>query len=143
MTATISLLEDILKGVTMGIISLEHLNEKTDDTDFKKAISVELEEYRKLANDAKTAIRATGHEPVGLGKIPKKASEISVNTNSKSDSSTEHYAQMIINGSTMGINKLSRQLRRFSCKADENATALARKTLETELKNISSMLEYI
>ncbi len=143
MTPSLSLLEDILKGATMGVVSIENLSNYVEDEQFSKVLIEELDEYRKIAIKAKEIIRKSGHEPIGLGKIPKKASAISIKLNIRYENSVAHFAQMMINGSTMGIDKLSRQIRRFSQKASEDALELAFELIKTELNNINSLINFL
>ncbi len=143
MTPSLSILEDILKGATMGVVSIENLQLYVDDAAFYDVLNEQLNEYRKVANNAKDLIRKSGHEPIGLGKFPKKASAISVKLNVRYENSTSHFAQMMINGSTMGVDKLCRQIRRFSHKASEEAMSLAYELIKTELNNINSLINYL
>lgn len=143
MTNTAKLLEAILKGAQMGAFAIEQLSEESQDSQFGELLKNQRKEYLKILNDAKTILRDNGREPVGLNIFAYKASVISVKMNVRAEKSVQHFAQMMITGSTMGINKLTEAYRKYYTNASSEAKELAKCALKTEINNVSSLLDFL
>ena len=66
----------------------------------------------------------------------------SVQMNTLADKSADHIAEMMIQGSIMGVIDMSRSLKRYS-QADSSVKKLGEKLIETEENNIQQMKGYL
>ena len=110
----VEFLNKIYENATMGGESVSMLVEKVKDKDVLLELQRQHSEYTKIAGDT---VKALAKEKA----IPKEQSPISkiglwsgVQMNTLTDRSNDKIAEMMIQGSTMGIIDLSRLMKEYS-----------------------------
>ena len=110
----VEFLNKIYENATMGGESVSMLVEKVKDKDVLLELQRQHSEYTKIAGDT---VKALSKEKA----IPKEQSPISkiglwsgVQMNTLTDRSNDKIAEMMIQGSTMGIIDLSRLMKEYS-----------------------------
>lgn len=136
------LLEVIYEGAQMGRDSIMQLVKASDDAEFRRALEVQQTEYQKIMDDAEGQIRALGAEPEGLGLIAKVSSGVMSAVKTLADDSVANMAEMMIQGSTMGVTKIKRRRGELE-EVGEGADRLADRLLRTEESNIESMKNFL
>lgn len=138
-----NLLNSIYKNTDMGITSIhELLVNGTRNQDFRDQITHQANEYSEIKYQAENLMKQKGITPQGVNSIAKKMADMSVKANVNSDISVAHCAQMMIKGSTMGINKIAKGMREND-NITEPERNLAEKLLATEQDNIKKLIRFL
>ncbi len=138
-----NLLNSIYKNTDMGITSInELLKNGTKNQAFREQIKHQSNEYQEINNQARNMLKENGLEPKGISGFSKLMSDMSIKANVSSDISVAHCAQMMIKGSTMGINKIAKGMRENNHISDKER-GLAEKLLSTEQENIKKLIRFL
>lgn len=138
----LDLLEKTYQNAKMGITAIEAVLDKASDREFYSDLNKQLQDYKMLAGKSKQQLRKNGVRPKdnSLYKSMMLKSNIKMNTMISSDDS--HIAQMVIQGSTMGVTQMTRLLH-ANRDADGISTQIARDFVKKEEDNINTMKNYL
>ena len=137
-----TLLGEVYKSVTMGVDSISTLIQKTTDTAMRSDLSTQLEEYQKFATVTKTKMYEKNFKVKESSIFAKIPAEVSMNVTTMMDNSNTKIAEMMINGSTMGVIGLTRTIRQTP-DASPDCTQLAREVVTFEENSINKMKTYL
>ena len=99
----LSLLEAVVQNTEMGKNTLEQIVPMTDDVQFKAELLRERNIYRELNQEAHTAIEACGGTAQGQSAMAKLNTKVSIGMKTITDKSTRSLAEMLTQGSGMGV----------------------------------------
>ena len=145
------LLNHIYQTAEMGREGIQSVLKYTDEPGLASALpgqqdtialSGQLTEYEKLQNAAGSLLQARGEAPKGLGPMAKASSEVMSTMKAMADRSPANIAEMMIQGSTMGVTKSLRTIRDCDVK-DVTVRRLADQLLKTEQANIEEMKRFL
>ena len=143
-TPVTELLNAIYKNVKMASDSLLNLMPKVKDEKLKNDMTVQLSVYEGFASRAAKLLAEEGGKPEEEGLMTKMGAKMGVMMNTMRDSTTSHLAEMIIEGSTMGMNDILKQIREAEQKdVSGEALRLARHLYEFEEKTAEDMKSYL
>ena len=111
MNSNKEMLNYIYQNSQMGVNTIEQLLKISDDENFKKHLQSQMEEYRSINNRAVGIIKDLGLEEKGVGTVAEISAYMMINMKTLMDKSSSHIAEMMINGSTMGIIQATRALK--------------------------------
>ena len=141
---TATLLQAIYKNVKMASDSILNLMPKVKDPKLKNDLTVELSVYEAYASRAAKLLAEEGAKPEEEGTVTKFASKWGSMMNTMIDSTSTHIAEMIVEGATMGVNDMLKQIRECeNTSVSESAMKLARDVCAYEEKTIEEMKEYL
>lgn len=146
MSATAEMLEKLYKNVKMGADSITALLPKieSEDAKFKSDLTMQLSGYEELATRINTILREAGEQPREDSLMTKMSAKMGTAMNTLMDDSVSHIADMIIQGSTMGITDTIKVLREYeNTSASEKSLALARDIIKFEEQNVERMKAYL
>lgn len=83
-----------------------------------------------------------GHNEKSLGMFDKLKTYLMINMQTMSDKSTSHLAQMLIEGSSMGVTNALQDLRKYE-DADTEILRLMRKLYKFEEKNVETYKAFL
>lgn len=135
-------LTKIYQNAKMGYDSISYVSKKTDDAELRDAILKQHAQYTDIASEATELLSAEDEIPRDKGPVSQACLWGSVQMNTMADSSSDHIAEMMMQGNMMGVIELSRDLRRFS-DVDAKVTKLAEKLIKTEEDNIQEMKKFL
>ncbi len=136
------LLNYINRNAKMGGDNLETLMPDVKDERLKETLQSQVAEYRTVEVQAKEKLAAAGEQPEDGSKITQFCCRVMINAKTMMDKSAEHIAEMVIQGSTMGIIDVTKQLKEHSdCNCD--AVNLAYRLKCIEQKNLDEMKHYL
>lgn len=138
----IKLLEHIYDGAQMGRDSISQLLKNAKNEQFRSALETQQEEYERLMKDAGEGLRQRGKEPEGISVMSKASSAVMSGAKMLMDDSVPNMAEMMIQGSTMGVTKLTRQLSETG-EVSPDVERLSERLLRTEESNIESMKNFL
>ncbi len=141
MLPEMELLQYIYKTADMGCEGI-HAVEKHAEEKLLAELQREDREYEEIRSEADTLIRRGGDEPSGAGMMAKVSSEVMTAGQMALDDSRSRIAEMMIQGTTMGIVKTIRHLRDYEGN-DEPTQSLGQKLLKTQEYNVEQMKKYL
>ena len=144
MNKTNEILERIYKNVKMGSESITTLLPKVGDDRMISDLTTQLTGYEDIACRASNLLRQCGlsaEEEGFMKKIPAKAG---IMMNIAIDATSSHIAEMMIQGSNMGIVDMTKYLneaKRYS--VSKEAVDLANEVVTFEENNIQRLKAYL
>ena len=136
------LLNHIYQTAEMGREGIQSVLKYTQEPKLVSALHSQLTEYEQLQNAAGSMLQARGEPPKGLGPMAKASSEVMSTMKAMTDRSATNIAEMMIQGSTMGVTKSLRTIRDCDVK-DGEVRRLADRLLKTEQANIEEMKRFL
>ncbi len=136
------LLNMIMKNSEMGCIGIDSVIKYTEDADLIKSLTNQRKEYDNIYKKAFSELNQHNYKPEHPGKAAVISSEAMSFVKTAADNSPSKIAEMMINGSTMGVTKIIKGMSGYSGSSD-NITALADKLLKTEQNNIEEMKRFL
>lgn len=128
----------------MGSDSIVKLLPKVSDGKFKTDLTDQLNGYESLAAKAKKRLKEMGAEAKEENPMIKLWSSIGMTMSTLTDSTDSHIAQMVAEGSTMGVTDGIKLLRDYeNTNVSEGALKLVREVIEFEEKNLERAKSYI
>lgn len=144
MNANIEMLNYIHKNAQMGQNSISHLLDIiTDDSNFRNLLERQFKEYKIIFDVAETALNKFGYEAKGTTSLQKLETYMMIDLKTINDKSSDHIAEMLIQGSTMGVIQITRRIKQFSGMLYKEVDTLANKLLATEQHNIEDCKQFL
>lgn len=144
MTAQCEIAAKIYKNMKMGSDSIEKLLDKVQDGQLKSAMMKQLNGYESFASKAKMMLSDNGEEAKEESPMTKFWATVGMKMNTMMDSSVSHIAEMMIEGSTMGITDTTKIINEYEGKEEcRDAVTLARDIVKFEQGNIEVMKKYL
>lgn len=142
MNENIEFLNAIYQNTRIGEQSIHTLLGHVEDSRLKQDMLDQLEGYAAFSQEAASQLQSAGAEQKPIGPIKKAAMTGSIQINAWRDHSKTHIAEMLIEGSTMGVIDLRENLSRYP-RAEHDALDLARNVIRFEEKNIERLKAYL
>ncbi|MDF2941669.1 MAG: hypothetical protein K0S01_527 [Herbinix sp.] len=138
----LDLLEKTYQNASIGITAIEAVLDKASDKEFSSELHKQLKDYQELADQSKSQLLKNGAEVKDKSFYDKTMMKGNVKMNTLIDSSDSHIAQMVIQGSTMGVTQMTKLLH-SSQGADGVSTQIAKDFIKREENNIEVMKNYL
>lgn len=143
-TKEAEMLDQLYKNVKMGSDSIIKLMNKVSDSKFKTDLTDQLNGYESFAAKAKARMKEMGSEAKEENPMTKLWSSIGMAMSTLTDSTDSHLAQMIAEGSTMGITDGIKLLRDYeNTDVSESSLKLVRDVIAFEERNLERAKKYI
>ncbi|SHH57943.1 hypothetical protein [Clostridium intestinale] len=142
MDGNIELLNYIYQNSEMGKDTLTQLIKMTTDENFKNNLQSQLNEYNSIFNEADEKLKSNNKESKSIGTLTKVSTYISINFNTLINKTPSHMAEMLIQGSTMGIIDITKKIKEYKSQ-DQTILGLANKLLQFEQKNIDELKKFL
>ena len=136
------LLTKIYQNARMGCDSISYVSEKSKDEDMRESLLEQHRKYSDIAQDATKLLNESGEPAKDKGPVSKAMIWSSVQMNTLADKTSDHIAEMMIQGSMMGVIDMSRNLKRYS-DTDKPVLSLGERLIEAEERNIQNMKSYL
>ena len=138
MDGNIELLNYIYQNSEIGKDTLTQLIKMTTDENFKNNLQSQLNEYNSIFNEADEKLKSNNKESKSIGTLTKVSTYISINFNTLINKTPSHMAEMLIQGSTMGIIDITKKIKEYKSQ-DQTILGLANKLLQFEQKYIDEL----
>lgn len=135
-------LTKIYQNARMGCDSISYVSEKSDDEKMKQSLLNQHEKYNEIAQSATELLNENGEPAKDKSPVSKAMVWSGVQMNTLTDKSPDHIAEMMIQGSMMGVIDMSRNLKRYS-DTDKPIKKLGEKLIEVEENNIQNMKTFL
>lgn len=101
----LTILNEVHKGITMGMASLELISDKTQDPNFKDDLSYQYNEYQHSLNDVNQKFKENDEIPDDVPINTKLMGWTGIQMNTIKDTSTSKLSEILIQGYDMGVIK--------------------------------------
>ncbi len=106
-----ALLSDVYRNVRMAEDSIINLMPKVTEEKLKNMLTIQISVYSAFSSRAAKALAEAGIKPEEENMMTKMGAKMGILMNTLKDSTQEHLAQMLIEGTTMGVGELLRAIR--------------------------------
>ncbi len=138
----VELLQFVYKTAEMGAKSLDDLLPSVGDSKLRAALGHQTREYREISASAAAMLKSHGETPKDPGLAARLSAEFMTAAKTMADSSASNIAQMVIQGSTMGVAKGIQHLNDYAGN-DPRVRSLAQTLIQTEEQNLDQMKKYL
>ena len=138
----IDMLKCIAQNAEMGCQGVTAVRKRIDNKAVDDLLLTQLTRYGKIFHAAGQMLRNRGESVHHISLVAKTMTRLSAQMDLRRDSTPSHVAEMMIKGSTMGVNKLVHNLREYD-RADSSVTLLAKKLLDTEEEHIRELRAFV
>jgi hypothetical protein len=137
-----SFLGAIYKNTKMGADAIINLLPKVKNDALRSDMTMQLDGYEKYAARAEEALMLRGVKAKEENLLTRMSARAGMAAKTMMDSTTSHIAEMMIDGSNMGITDATKLLNNYDTKDDE-AVRLARDVVRFEEHNLEMMKRYL
>lgn len=141
MLPEMELLQYVYKTADMGCEGIRAVHKHAEER-LQTALNQQMDEYEAIRGQADQMIRDHGDKPAGVGAMAKFSTGMMSDVQLAMDDSRSRIAEMMIQGTTMGIVKTIRHLRDYGGE-DVPTRQLAERLLSTQEKNVEKMKAYL
>ena len=131
MNQSIELLRDVVRTARDGDEGIRLVMEKTRDTAFREALFSEQEQYQAIERDAGRRLVGLGTQAEPESLMARAGMWMGMQMKTFTDTSTAHLANLLIQGSTMGVTELTRS-RNEHGEADAESVALCDRLIKAQ-----------
>ncbi len=143
-TKEAEMLESLYKNVKMGSDSIIKLMDKVSGEDFKAALTKQIDGYEKIAERIRKHLCSMGHRAKEENIMVKLWSSVGMAMETMTDSTDSHLAQLVAEGSSMGITDSIKLLRDYeNTSVSEEALGFAREVIKFEEHNLEVAKSFI
>lgn len=101
----LTILNELHKGVTMGMSSLELVSEKAEDSDLRDDLSYQYNQYQNTLDSVNNKFQEVGEIPDDVPMNTKIMGWTGIQFNTLTDTSNSKLSELLIQGYDMGIIK--------------------------------------
>lgn len=136
------MLRFIMKNAEMGCLGINDVKPYADGPGLRNALRSQNLEYGRIYHNAYNIMKHRGYSPSKVGRFVSAVASAKAKREMKNDSSSSHIAEMMIQGNTMGVQKIAQHIRQYDGK-NELVNNLANKLMSTQQANIEQMKSYL
>ncbi len=132
----------LYQNAEMGTDSIKHIFPKVHDNKLRGELRTQLSNYSDQTNMLSDRMRSQNMTPKPVSKMAKVMTSMGITLNCARDNSTQHIAEMLIQGTNMGIIKINKALNR-SVTAEPELIRAAQEMLSKEQRYIDDLKSYL
>lgn len=136
------LLSGIYKLSQTGMEATKAVLQKTEQTKLRSELEEQYNDYSDASAKAEQELVSNGVMPKDLDMLTKAMMWGSIKMNTLGDISPEHIAEIMINGTTMGIVDLTKHIGACT-NADENIRNYAKDFIQNEERHIENLKAFL
>ncbi len=137
-------MSEIYKNAKMGADAIINLLPHVRDDGMRSAMTRQLDGYEKYATRAAAHLASEGITPKEENWFARLSAKIGIAFNTMLDDSSSHIAEMMVEGSNMGITDLTKLLNHYESTGDtDEAVRLAHEVVSFEQHNLEIMKRYL
>ena len=103
MDKNLEVLKEVCKGVKMGMAAISYVSNKVDDDNFQNTLNHEYSMYNNILNKVEDAYSNYGKSPDDSSFKDKAMLWYGIQVNTIKDSTTTKLAELLVQGTNMGI----------------------------------------
>ena len=102
----------LYQNAEVGTGSIKKIFPKVHDTKLRGELRMQLSNYSSQTNTLTNQMKARNMTPKPVSKMAKAMMSMGITMNCARDNSTQHIAEMLIQGTNMGVIKINKALNR-------------------------------
>ena len=138
----LTILNEIHKGVTMGMSSLEKKKKKSSDSNFKDELTTQFTTYQTTLNKVNNEFANIGEIPDDAPLNEKVMGWTGIQMNTISDTSNSKLSEILIQGYDMGVIKGFKLLNQ-NPKASQNVKNILNGFIRLQENNINRLKKFL
>ena len=138
----LTILNEVHKGVTMGMSSLEHISKKCSDTEFKDDLSYQYNTYLTTLDKVNNEFEKIGEIPDDTPLNQKVMGWTGIEFNTIKDTSNTNLSEILIQGYDMGVIKGVKLLNQ-SPEASQNVKDILNGFIAFQENNINRLKKFL
>lgn len=135
-------INDVYKNAHIALQSISDILPSVDDEDIKKEIKEQYEGYEKIIGEVSSYMAQNNIEAKDINMFKKAMMWGSIKMKTLVNNSRNQIAEMMINGTVMGINELT-AMNNESDNFDPEVASYIKKLLELEEKYADDLKKYL
>lgn len=139
----IKIVNYIMQNCEMGISSLKKLREMLESNEMQQELSEELKSYKSIYDKASRVNENLHGERTPVNMMQKLMAKMGVTMNMMMDKSDSHIAEMLIQGTNMGIIELNKILNSNPDYSNEEILSILKELLDFEERRINKLKAYL
>lgn len=139
----IKIVNYIMQNCEMGISSLKKLREMLESNEMQQELSEELKSYKSIYDKASRVNENLHGERTPVNMMQKLMAKMGVTMNMMMDKSDSHIAEMLIQGTNVGIIELNKILNSNPDYSNEEILSILKELLEFEERRINKLKAYL
>lgn len=136
------ILNYICRNTEMGLEGIKQILDVTEDPKMEKELKKQHGYYEDVYRKAKAKLAELGEEPKPVSEIAKFSANMMTKGKTMFDDSSSKIAEMMIQGSTMGVVKLTEQLHAYEGD-DKEIRGLADQLIGIEEEYIEELKSFL
>lgn len=137
-----AILNDIYQSAQVGSKAICDLLPKVENASFRSDLKSQDSQYKDIQKQAANQLMQLGETPEELSAMKKAGMWASVGVQTAMNTDTTHLAELMINGSTMGITNMSKLVNTYENPKPE-VKGLAERVIQMEEQNIQRLRTYL
>ncbi len=138
----VEFLNRIYQNAQMGGNSIQMVSEKVDEAGLLGDLRTQHEQYSSIASKATAELAKLQNLPKEKNPMAQVGLWSGVQMNTMVDKTPDHIAEMMIQGSMMGVIDMSRSLKRYT-DTSQSVKDLGTNLIQIEENNIQRMKQYL
>ncbi len=139
-----SFLGAIYKNTKMGADSIINLLPHVKDDALRSVMTTQLDGYEKYAAKAEREMDVRGVRAKEENLVVRASAKMGMAFQTMMDSTTGHIAEMMVEGSNMGITDMTKLLNNYdTCGCDSEAVRIAREVVHFEEHNLEVLKRFL
>ena len=138
----LSILNEIHKGVTMGMSSLEEVAKKSTDSNFKDELTTQFTTYQTTLNKVNNEFANIGEIPDDTPLNQKVMGWTGIQMNTMTDTSNSKLSELLIQGYDMGVIKGFKLLNQ-NPEASQNVKDVLNGFIRLQENNINRLKKFL
>ena len=142
MSFNIYILNELNKVIKMGMDSISNVSEKVQDDRFKQDLKYQYDEYNKILNEVNNELTNYDDFPKELNPMQKAAGWMGVEMGTLTDKSNSKIAEMMLQGTNMGIIEGVRLLNQ-NPDADKSVKNILNEFIQFQENTVEQLKKYL
>lgn len=136
------ILNEINRGIKMGMDSISTISEKVGDQNFKNDLLFQYNQYNNILNKVNSELNNRNIMPDEVNPAQKAMGWVDIQTSTITDKSNSHLSEMLIKGTNMGIIEGVKLLNR-NPDTDESIKNILNEFIQFQENNVEKFKKYL
>lgn len=137
-----AILNDIYQSAQISSRAICDLLPKVENSTFRSDLKTQDGQYKDIQKEAANQLMQMGETPQELGTMKKAGMWASVTAQTAMNTDTSHLAELMINGSTMGLTNMTKLVNTYQ-NPNPQVKGLAERVIQMEEQNIQRLRTYL
>lgn len=143
MNQNAELLNFIYQNSEMGVETLNQIIEIVENPSLARQLESQRSSYKHIHQKSKEMLNENGYDEKAISTLEKISAYIMINLKTLTDKSDTHIAEMLIQGSNMGIIDAAKKINEYEDSAEKTIISLMKKLKKFEEENAEKLKAYL